>query len=179
MNDVTPEILREFLTYDPDTGLLFWKFRDRKWFKDDAACKSWNARFALKQAMASKNSEWYAEGSVLGVRVRAHRVAWAIFYGSWPEGHIDHIDGNKLNNKIENLRSVSPSANNKNAKIRTDNTSGILGVCFDKQTKKWMAKISVSGRSKNLGRFDDIGQAKAARKAAEVKYGFHANHGMR
>jgi hypothetical protein len=129
--------------------------------------------------MQSKNPDWYCEGSIFGIRVRAHRVAWAVYHGQWPDGQIDHIDGNRLNNRIENLRDVSASQNRKNTKKRKDNTSGIVGVCFDKQTGKWIAKINVSGSNKTLGRYSDIEEATLARKSAEIKYGFHANHGMR
>lgn len=179
MNDVSPEILREFLTYDPDTGLLFWKFRDRKWFKDDRFWKTWNSRFTGKQAFTAFDANGYLHGRIFMKAYKAHRVAWCITFGSWPENQIDHIDGVRSNNCITNLRDVTASENRMNMKKPVTNTSGFVGVGFDPNTHRWTAQIQVSGKCKYLGNFRQKKDAMAARKAAEVKYGFHANHGMR
>lgn len=179
MNDVSPEILHEFLTYDPDTGLLFWKFRDRKWFKDDRSWRSWNGRLAGKQAFTQVDTNGYMRGSIFNKKYRAHRVVWCLSYGKWPENQIDHIDGIRSNNLISNLRDVTASENNKNSKRPYTNKSGFVGVCFHKGANKWEARIKACGKSEYLGIFTQKKDAIAARKAAEVKYGFHANHGMR
>ena len=89
---------------------------------------------------------------------------------------IDHIDGVRHNNEVENLRLVSSSENSKNTSKRADNTSGSVGVYLTR-AKKWAAQIGVSKNVIPLGTFADKDDAIAARKAAEVKYGFHQNHG--
>lgn len=178
MNDVSPEILREFLTYDPDTGLLLWKSRDRKWFKDDRSWKIWNSRFAGKQAFTS-NRNGYLCGRIFDKAHQAHRVAWAIYYGDWPKGFIDHINGKRSDNTISNLRSVSSSINGRNKRLLKNNVSGHHGVSLCKSMARWYASIKVDGKTIGLGKFRQKKDAIAARKAAEVKYGFHANHGMR
>jgi HNH endonuclease len=106
----------------------------------------------------------------------AHRLIWLLVHKAWPENQIDHIDGSGLNNRIENLRDVTNAENQKNAKKRKDNTSGHVGVC--RRFGKWVAHIQVSGRKIHLGLFTNRDEAVAARKAAEVKYNFHENHGQ-
>jgi len=90
---------------------------------------------------------------------------------------IDHIDGNTLNNKIENLRAVDALLNAQNTCISTRNSSGVIGVRWEAKNKKWRAMITTNKKFKHLGYFDDFDQAKEARKAAEKHFGFHKNHG--
>lgn len=112
-----------------------------------------------------------------GMRFYAHRVAWTIFYGESPSGHIDHIDGNTLNNRINNLRVVPQSENNKNRAIPINNKSGVIGVHLDKERSLWKAQISKNGRLINLGRFNNLFDACCSRKSAELQLGYHVNHG--
>lgn len=179
MANLSPQVLRELLTYNPDTGELFWKHRDTKWFPHGRFAKTWNTRFANNKAFTSVDSAGYFRGSVFGDPYLAHRVAWAVYYGAWPSKFIDHIDGNKINNRLDNLRDVTVSDNGKNTKKPHHNTSGCVGVYWHKYRKKWCAFIKVNGKQKHLGIFKDKNSAIAARKDAEVQYGFHANHGMR
>jgi len=112
-----------------------------------------------------------------GKGYKVHRLIWLLVHKTWPENQIDHIDGNGLNNRIENLRDVPQAENNKNAKKRKDNTSGHAGVYRFRD--KWQVRIKVSGRLIHLGLFTNLDEAVAARKAAEAKYGFHENHGRK
>lgn len=96
--------------------------------------------------------------------------------GEWPE-FVDHINGDRTDNKIENLRSCSRLENSVNRAVASHNKSGVLGVHYDKSRGKWAAEIKVNKKKVYLGRFDSIDEAKTARKIAEVKYGFHPNHG--
>lgn len=121
----------------------------------------------------------YLSGTVLGVKLKAHRVAFAVYYGRWPSGCIDHIDGDRANNSINNLVEASEAQNAKNRGLTRANTSGAFGVFFRKRTKKWEAQITVAGKTHYLGEFGDKDQAIIARKNAEKRFGFHENHGSR
>jgi hypothetical protein len=106
-----------------------------------------------------------------------HRLAWLMRTGAFPEGEIDHIDGNRLNQSPDNLRVVTHQENHRNKKRRCDNTSGMMGVHGDKRRGKWHARIKLDGKRIHLGYFDDFFEAACARKSAEKRYGFHRNHG--
>lgn len=170
--------MRELLDYDIDSGLLTWKWRDRKWFTRDQDWRRWNTRFA-GQEFGTVAAKGYRHGRLdaLGFGKRlAHRVIWFWTWGYWPEC-LDHIDGNPLNNRLDNLREVTNQENQKNAKRRCDNTTGVTGVHWHKATGKFQASIKVDGRKIFLGLHETLEEAAAARKDAEIKYGFHENHG--
>ena len=97
-------------------------------------------------------------------------------YGTEPP-FIDHEDGITTNNKLINLKAVTRRENNVNAKKRKDSSSSVTGVSYHKIKQKWTAYINDNGRRINLGDFLDINDAIAARKLAEIQYGYHANHG--
>jgi hypothetical protein len=171
------EELRSALDYNRDTGLFTWKYREN-------ASKCWNSRWAGKPAgskVSRKGSQVLPYLIVTielnGMRLRAHRVAWAMVHGTWPSGEIDHINGNPLDNRIENLRDVSRQENSKNQQRRSNNKSGVPGVGFDKQTNSWYASIMIDGKHIKLGRFKSFLEAVRARQEALIRYGFHANHG--
>jgi len=170
------EELRNLLRYDPETGKLFWLPRDASLFKTERSYKTWNARFANKPA-GGLNNEGYVLIKLSGRMFRAHRVAWAIHHGAWPADHLDHINGDRVDNRMVNLREATNRENNKNQKLRCDNTSGVVGVYWDKRSAKWWARIKVDRKSIHLGYFDSIEDAAAARAEAEIKYDFHENHG--
>lgn len=175
--DLTPELVREFLSYEPKTGELIWRRRGVQWFPTEHQCNAWNAKHAGKKALAASQSAGYRHGTILDQKVYAHRVAWAHFYGEWPKNEIDHIDGKKANNRISNLRDVIKTENAKNIAKPTTNTSGIVGVRRCGRTGNWVASISVNNRHKHLGTFKTKADAAAKRKRAEAEFGYHANHG--
>jgi hypothetical protein len=107
----------------------------------------------------------------------AHRVAWALHTGAWPDAQIDHQDGDKLNNAISNLRSVTQWENTKNAALSSHNTSGVTGVAFDKRSGKWRARVHHNYRDVFCRLYSTKEEAIAARRVAEKDYGFHQNHG--
>lgn len=123
----------------------------------------------------SPNSDGYLRVKINSVAFRVHRIIWLITYGEWPEGQIDHINGVRDDNRIENLRAVSVVGNQQNQHMRVDNTSGTTGVRLE--SGAWTAKIRVRGKRLHLGRFKSLEEAAAARKSAELLYGFHPNHG--
>jgi len=106
----------------------------------------------------------------------AHRLAWFYQTGIYPE-KIDHEDHNGTNNIFTNLRNVSHAENMKNKKLHKNNTSGTVGVYWHKNSNRWMSSICVDKKTKHLGYFNDINDAIKIRKEAEIKYGFHKNHG--
>jgi len=173
------EVLGELLDYDPATGKLSWKRRSEEWFphKGHNACLRWNKTFAGKAALDSLNSDGYRRGTLLLRSYLAHRIIWKLVHGVDPID-IDHIDGNRQNNRIENLRSVSRAENLRNIRVRAGTVTGVIGVAFYKRVGRYTARINIGGgRYKHLGYFDTIEEASAVRKAAEAEYGFHPNHG--
>ena len=111
--------------------------------------------------------------------LRAHRIAWLLTTGEWPKGQIDHINGDKADNRIENLRVVTAQENNRNTPLRKNNRSGRTGVFWYPRYNRWLAKIAVGGKNKHLGYFDSYDEACVAREAAERELGFHKNHGRK
>jgi hypothetical protein len=106
-----------------------------------------------------------------------HRLIWLITYGEFPSGQIDHIDGDGLNNSLENMRDVSSSENMRNQRLPSTNKSGRCGVVWHSSSLRWRASIYVDRKTIYLGYFDDFNDAVDAREDAERKYGYHANHG--
>lgn len=174
----TPEELRRLLRYEPETGRLFWLTRPREMFPDERAAKSWNTQNAHKEAFTSSNSRGYRQGSIHDRKYPAHRVVWALHHGEWPPEQIDHINGSRVDNRIENLRAVTATVNQRNKKMQSNNASGYNGVSWCKTYEKWLAYTMANGKRKNLGRFDNINDAVAARRLAEAGLGFTARHGL-
>lgn len=177
-----PELLRKLLRYEPETGNLYWKPRTPDMFTDsqktaEHQCNNWNSRYAGKPAFTADNGHGYPYGTVCKHKLVAHRVIWAIVTGSWPTKQIDHINGDRTDNRFENIRDVSRSENLRNMALPKSNTSGVMGVHWFKNAKRWSANIRVSGKSKHLGYFDTKEEAAKARAIAERKYGYHPNHG--
>ena len=141
----------------------------------EIACKAWNNKHADKEALTALRSG-YPRGIIDGEHFTAHRVIWKWMTGEEPP-EIDHIDGNRANNRWSNLRASTRAANNRNAKLRRDNQSGRVGIHFDKRRKYWIAQISIRGHVTHLGVFPTKEAASAARKAAEAIYDYHSNHG--
>ena len=110
---------------------------------------------------------------------KAHRLAWLYVYGEFPKGCIDHINHDNSDNRISNLRDVTQKENSKNASMSKNNTSGHTGVYWEKLISKWRAAIFSDGKRIHIGVFRHKKDAVAARKAAEIKYGFHPNHGAK
>jgi hypothetical protein len=177
MVTVSAENLRELLDYDPETGALTWKSRSLIWFNSERARSVWNSRYAGKPAFGKTNKEGYFRGSLLGKRYQAHRVAWAIHYGKWPEKQIDHINGDRADNRIANLRDVSRAQNQKNMRLSSANTSGVSGIYWCSNAKQWRAVITSDGKRHHLGYFHSMSEAISARKSAEKRHNFHPNHG--
>lgn len=157
------EILKQLLAYDAETGALTWRKRTS------------SRNYAGKEAGAA-HGEGYRIVMVNGVSYLAHRIIWKLVTGEDPL-EIDHIDGNRSNNRISNLRTVTSAENSKNMKRAEDNSSGVTGVYFTKRLGKYIAEITANGKYRYLGLFCTLEEATAARKAAELELNFHKNHG--
>ena len=176
------EMLKKLLRYEPETGKLFWRERTPDMFVDsdkfpaEVNCSQWNARFAEKEGFTKVDVGGYRRGRVLNIQYQAHRVIWKMIYNEEPE-EIDHVEGNRSDNRIHMLRASNCIDNRKNKKRPLTNNSGVIGVAWSKRNRKWRARIKVSKKNYELGFFADFDEAVAARKEAEKKYGFHKNHG--
>ena len=175
------DVLLQLLSYDPETGDLRWKERDPSFFRDalsrtaEHTAKIWNLRYAGKFALHSITSEGYRAGHLMGMHVKAHRAIWKMLTGTDAE-QVDHINGVRSDNRELNLRNTDQSQNQRNARRRKDNSSGVVGVTWyphERVTGRWLVKVG----NKHLGMFENFDEAVAARKAAEVQHGFHPNHG--
>lgn len=173
---ITPVLLRELLIYEADTGRFYWKRRELAWFPNKRLQAVWNSRFAGQAAGYTKTQNGYLKIGVLRRQFLTHRVAWAIVHNEWPEHEIDHINGNRADNRMENLRSVTAQVNRRNA-ARRANRDMHVGVTFCKRLKKWIARITVSNVTYHIGVFATVEEAVTARKDWEYKLGFHPNHG--
>lgn len=175
MTEITQAVVRELVSYDRETGVFTWLARDRKWFTRVNQFKIWNGRFAGRPITRTGDCG-YILVSLNGTQLKAHRLAWFYEYGVWPSGEIDHINHDRSDNRIINLRDVPRTENAKNKSVHSHNTSGTTGV--GRTRGKWVAYIGTNGRHINLGVFADKESAVVARRNAEAEHGFHANHGM-
>lgn len=151
--------------FDYKDGELFWKIKTSR-------------NVLIGDKAGRKAKDHYKTFRFNGDSYYVHRVIWEMHNGPIPEGmQIDHIDQNKFNNRIENLRLVDGFDNHKNMPLLKNNTSGCCGVSLRKKLAKWRAFISVNGSFMELGYYDDWFEAVCARKSAENRLGFHENHG--
>lgn len=153
---LTYERLRELLDYNHETGVFTWKRCDRR-----------TDRIGQR---AGGNSQHYYRINVDSVYYQAHNLAWLYTHGQWPSGQIDHINRDGRDNRLVNLRDVTPSENQHNLGRDSRNWTGTTGVGWCTQTSSWYARINVRGISKHLGRFKNIAEAIAARQAAKRLY---------
>lgn len=166
---LTQEKIKEVLHYDPETGVFIW-------LKNTGGGKvSGSIAGSVYKDTRGNN---YNRIQVFGRAYGAHRLSWLYTHGYWPD-KIDHIDGNGLNNKLTNLRNVSNQQNCRNKRLMPTNTSGFCGVYFVKTRKKWRAFIRHENKILHLGDFICKDDAISARKMANIKYGYHENHGTK
>lgn len=165
----TPEQLREVLRYDPDTGKLFWLNRPLEMFSAEMYWKTWHSRFAGKEAFTAYRPDGYKVGRFMGMTLRAHRVAWTIHHGAWPEEEIDHQNLLVDDNRMENLRLASSAQNKWNQGMKSTNTSGLKGASWSKKESCWIAQIGAAGRPRRIGKFATAEAAHEAYKKEALK----------
>lgn len=175
-----PARLHEVLRLDAETGRLYWRERPMAMFAGKnprRAGVTWNKRWAGKEAFTTLRPDGYWASTVFAKHYLAHRVVWAMVHGAWPEADLDHVNHDRADNRPSNLRDVDHQTNHRNQNRRKNNTSGVMGVYWQKNRKTWNATIFVDGVSIHQGAFQTYDAAVSARRAAEREYGFHENHG--
>ena len=171
---MTVKEIKQLLKYED--GLLYWRPRTKDMFDSLKKYNAWKTRCEGKIA-GGKTSTGYVSIEVNNFVFRAHRAIWAMHNGKWPNGEIDHINHNRSDNRIENLREVNRFEQMKNKTKYSSNNTGTTGVVFVKKNKNYRAHISCDGKMHWLGTFNNKDDAIAARKKAEVEMGYHQNHG--
>jgi len=139
-------VLNMLLKYEPETGDLFWRPREIDPARDIAKQKSWNTRYAGKRA-GTDHKEGYRSIQLksIGYSGLAHRIIWKMQFGTEPQ-EIDHINGNRSDNRLKNLRSTSRKQNTKNRRLNDKSASVYHGVRWNPSRKKWIASIGRGGR---------------------------------
>jgi hypothetical protein len=156
--------LKEFVTYDPVTGIFVWLPRTG----DDKGTRHFNQRYA--GTIAGGKAKHYQLLKIDGVVYSAYRLAWLYMTGSFPAAMLDHKDGNKRNNAIDNLREATRSQNMANRPLRANNTTGARGV-WQRKSGTWYALVKdpSTKKSRYLGTFQTKENAVAARRAEELR----------
>lgn len=157
------KLLHRTFTYNPQTGSLNWRERDRN--------------LSGVEAGGTSSPDGYRRIRIGGTIYLAHRIIIAMETGKWPTDQVDHINGDRGDNRIENLRAVSRAENLLNKAQYRTNKSGVSGVHWHKQHRKWAASIQHGNKRRMLGVFSSFEDACAAREAAQADLGFHPNHG--
>lgn len=154
---ITIEELKRLLSYDPDTGVFIWKA--------DVSSR-------VKKGMVAGTSDSFGYGRIVikGKSYKSHRLAWAYSYNEFPDGAIDHINANASDNRISNLRIATQLENTRNRRIPKNNTSGVKGVYWDLEKRKWRAQFRIDGKNKVVGYFADLNIAKIEIIKARNKY---------
>jgi hypothetical protein len=170
INDLAPELVRSLLSYDPETGIVTHKAREEKTRFD----VTWNKRFAGRAATVLRGHYRYI--SMFKRSYSVSRIAWVIHYGKWPKEFIDHINGDKLDNRICNLRDVTRQQNTVNTSVRKNSATQIKGVSYREGRRlRWCAKIRANGKQTYLGSYLTANEAAAAyAKAAKEYFGEYA-----
>lgn len=168
-NDITLEYLKSILSYDCNSGIFSWLIRP--------SVRVMPGDKAGKKVKNIKSGNTYIDIGINKRRYAAHRLAWLYINGEWPRDQIDHIDGDGLNNRIDNLRQATYEINSRNKRLGSANKSGLMGVHWVTRDLVWSVRISNNNKSINLGYFKNLLDAACARKDAEIKFGYHENHG--
>jgi hypothetical protein len=155
------ERLKSLVEYDPQTGIF-------------------TRKAASQKGLIGATAGWIYNG-YLYLRVdktiyKGHRLAWFYVYGEWPPGDIDHINGNRADNRVDNLRVVDDAINSKNQRLYKNNKSGVPGVKLKKATGVWEVYLGSSPRI-YAGGSRDWFEAVCIRKSAELRHNYHPNHG--
>ena len=148
--ELTQDELKKLLNYDHITGIFTWKTN--------------RVNIKAGSIAGTLSAEGYINIQVNYKMYRAHRLVWLYIKGYFPTNEIDHKNGNKSCNSIDNLRECTSEENRRNCAKNKKNTSGIKGVCFHKETRKWQARARANGKNNYLGLYANIEDAAFAYK---------------
>lgn len=154
---ITLDRLNQVLNCNPETGLFTWKISPQQ-------------RVAVGSAAGSQRNSGYFAIGIDNKLYLAHRLVWLYVHGVMPKDQIDHINGIRNDNRIANLREANTAQNGQNSKLRSDSTTGRVGISWSKQKSKWAARICVEGARKHLGFFMTIEDAYEARLLSQAEH---------
>lgn len=166
--DLTQQQIAKVLKYDPTTGTLIW-------------ISNLHSKRAIPNSRAGSlvSTTGYRSITLFGRSYLEHHLIWFITYGVWPQGQIDHINQQRDDNRIINLREVTKSENARNRSRNPHSKLGEHGVWYNKRTNKYVAEITLNGKKVYQKSFDDIDEAINTRKEVSIQLGFHENHGSK
>lgn len=147
------EYIKAVLRYDPESGIIYWNI-------DKVGVKKGQPIYTYKK-------DGYPRIKIKKKAFPAHRVAFLLMTGEWPQFVVDHVNGDKTDNRFCNLRLATKAQNSQNSKLSIKNASGYKGVSWHKAAKKWRADICANRRLYFLGLFNNKEDAINARKKAE------------
>ena len=165
MKELNIKLIKRLFDYDAESGALYWKVKLNR-----------SIRVGNEAGTVNKYNK-YRIVTIDNKKYRSHRIIWAYVYGVWPINDIDHINHDRADNRIENLREATQKENRRNMSLDVRNKSGFTGIYWNKKTKVWQAFIKLYEKNLYLGQFIDKFEAICARMSANNKYGFHVNHG--
>ena len=167
MLELRYEEVAKLFTYDRETGVLYWRIRDRNTIRRKYVAGS-----------IKGTNDGYRRVGIKGKIYQEHRIIMMLCFGHIPENaEIDHINHVRDDNRLVNLRFVTMSENMRNKSVSSKSTTGVTGVYFYKRLQKYIARIRVNREFIHLGVFETLEEAAAARAEANVKYKFNNNHG--
>jgi len=171
-NEIDIKLLKRLITYDYNTGKAFWKKRDKEYFYyDNRTLNTWNSKFAGTEIKSLKDGYYVFRHEINGVkyRIKLHRVIFAYHHGYWPNDLLDHKDGNKINNKIDNIILSNKSENAKNSKPKSG--SGYKNITWEPRINRWSIRFRVSaGHNISGGSYKNIEDAVKARNELFLIY---------
>lgn len=151
--------LRERLAYDPETGAFTW-LKDVR-LKNGGLRVAAGTRAGTLLRSGYRSIQVWLDGKPKGLR--EHRLAWLFVHGEWPADQLDHINGDRADNRIVNLRPATNSLNMANRKLNANSKSGVKGVCFHRGSQRWRARLQFDGKRIHLGDYLN-------KEAAEIAY---------
>ena len=158
---ITQSELKEVLSYDEMTGQFVW-------------INPKTNRLKIGDVAGWLNNKGYLHIKIGKASYKCHRLAWLYVYGEFPDGQLDHVNGNKNDNRINNLRSVSNKENGENRKLHSSNTSGHRGISWNKKSNKWTATVRHLGQLHHIGQYSVLEDAvKAVKEARNLFFTHH------
>lgn len=156
----------ERLAYDAEAGTFAWRHDVRLktgWLRVAAGTRAGSAH-----PRGYRQIQIWIDGKPIGIK--EHRLAWLFVHGEWPADQLDHINGDRADNRIANLRPANNSLNMANRKLNANSKSGVKGVCWHKGSKRWRARLQYNGKRIHLGDFLNKEAAQIAYEAAAKRH---------